>query len=72
MTRLPEGVDWWTMLGASCLAGIGFTMSLSIAGLALDGALLDEAKVAILVGSTVSAILGCAQLTVALRSKPIR
>jgi NhaA family Na+:H+ antiporter len=70
LTRLPEGVDWWTMLGAGCLGGIGFTMSHFIAGLALDGALLDEAKVGILAGSAVNAILGCLLLTVALRSKP--
>jgi NhaA family Na+:H+ antiporter len=63
-TRLPEGVDWKTMIGAGCLGGIGFTMSLFIAGLALEGALLDEAKIGILVGSAVSATVGCALLTV--------
>jgi Na+/H+ antiporter NhaA len=34
-TQLPEGLDWKMMLGAGCLGGIVFTMSLFIAGLAL-------------------------------------
>lgn len=72
LTKLPDGVDWRTMLGAGCLGGIGFTMSLFIAGLALEGALLDEAKIGILVGSAVSAILGCLLLTAALRGRPVR
>ncbi|MEX2174018.1 MAG: Na+/H+ antiporter NhaA [Pirellulaceae bacterium] len=58
IARLPVGVTWKTMVGAGCLAGIGFTMSLFIAGLALDGTLLDAAKVGTLAGSTVSAALG--------------
>jgi Na+:H+ antiporter, NhaA family len=50
------------ILGAGCLAGIGFTMSLFIAGLALHGVELEEAKFGILCGSTLSAIIGCALL----------
>jgi NhaA family Na+:H+ antiporter len=46
------------MAGAGCLAGIGFTMALFIAGLALADPLLDTAKIGILAGSTVSAVLG--------------
>ena len=61
--RLPEGVDWRMMLGAGCLGGIGFTMSLFVAGLALEGTLLEEAKIGILAGSAVSATLGCVLLT---------
>jgi NhaA family Na+:H+ antiporter len=56
--QLPVGVTWRTLLGAGCLGGIGFTMSLFIGSLALDGPLLDAAKIGILVGSTVSALLG--------------
>ena len=59
---LPEGVDWKVLLGAACLAGIGFTMSLFIAGLAFDGELLDAAKVGTLVGSSVSAVAGFVML----------
>lgn len=46
------------MLGAGCLAGIGFTMSLFIARLALDGELLDAGKIGTPTGSTLSALLG--------------
>jgi NhaA family Na+:H+ antiporter len=56
--RLPEGVGWKALLGAGCLGGIGFTMALFIAGLALEGPLLDEAKIGILGGSALSAALG--------------
>ncbi len=62
MGRLPANVNWGGMLGASCLAGIGFTMSLFVAGLALEGELLAAAKFGTLVGSTISAALGCALL----------
>ncbi len=58
LTRLPSGVSWWVMVGAGCLGGIGFTMSLFIAGLAFDGALRDEAKIGILAGSLTSGVLG--------------
>ena len=62
--RLPEGVSWKVMAGAGCLGGIGFTMSLFIAGLAFTGRLLEEAKIGILTGSTVAAGLGCLLLVV--------
>ena len=58
LARLPEGVSWLAMLGGGFLAGIGFTMALFIAGLALDGALLDAAKIGILSGSLVAGIAG--------------
>lgn len=68
--RLPTGVNWRVMLGGACLAGIGFTMSLFIAGLAFPGHadLLLAAKVGVLAGSLVSALLGCALLLLFLRS----
>jgi NhaA family Na+:H+ antiporter len=46
--------------GLSLLCGIGFTMSLFIAGLAFPGAplLVEEAKLGILAGSLVSALAG--------------
>jgi NhaA family Na+:H+ antiporter len=71
LTRLPDGVSWKVLLGAGCLGGIGFTMSLFIAGLGFPGEpdLLDEAKIGILAGSAVSAALGCALLLVFLPRK---
>jgi NhaA family Na+:H+ antiporter len=71
LTRLPEGVNWKVMLGAGCLGGIGFTMSLFIAGLAFKGPdLIGEAKVGILVGSALSALLGCGLLLIFLPARP--
>ncbi len=58
LAKLPDGVGWRMLAGAGCLAGIGFTMALFIADLALTGALLDEAKIGILSGSVLSAVLG--------------
>jgi NhaA family Na+:H+ antiporter len=58
VARLPTGVTWPVLVGAGCLAGIGFTMSLFIAGLGLQGELLDAGKVGILTGSILSAALG--------------
>jgi NhaA family Na+:H+ antiporter len=58
LARLPAGVGWPVLAGGGCLAGIGFTMALFIAGLALEGGLLDAAKIGILGGSALSALLG--------------
>jgi NhaA family Na+:H+ antiporter len=58
VARLPAGVGWKVMVGSGCLAGIGFTMSLFIAGLALDGQLLDAGKIGTLTGSCLSAAAG--------------
>jgi NhaA family Na+:H+ antiporter len=69
LAALPTGVNWNIMLGAGCLAGIGFTMSLFIANLALQGDLLDAGKLGTLLGSTVSAVLGCVLLLVFLPKK---
>jgi NhaA family Na+:H+ antiporter len=55
----PDGVTPRMLLGAGILGGIGFTMALFIAGLAFpDAALLDAAKVGVLVASTVSGVAG--------------
>ena len=58
VAKLPEGVNWKVLLGASCLAGIGFTMSLFITGLALEAELLSAGKIGTLLGSILSALLG--------------
>ena len=55
---LPEGINWKILTAAGCPAGIGFTMALFIAGLALTDEALNYSKVGILVGSAVSAALG--------------
>ena len=69
IARLPAGVNWPVMLGAGCLGGIGFTMSIFVAGLALKGELLDAAKIGTLEGSCVSALLGCGILLATMPKK---
>jgi len=56
--RLPDGVTWSNLAAAGMLAGIGFTMALFIADLALQDEGLDTAKVGVLVGSAISGVLG--------------
>jgi NhaA family Na+:H+ antiporter len=58
LARLPDAVGWHAIAGGGCLAGIGFTMALFVAGLALDGTALEAAKVGVLAGSAASAALG--------------
>ena len=58
LARLPIGVTWAAVAGGGFSAGIGFTMAIFIAGLALQGAMLGAAKVGILAGSVVSAAIG--------------
>lgn len=64
VARLPEGVTWRHIVGGAALAGIGFTVSLFIAGLAFsDPALIAESKIGILAGSVVAGLLGTAILS---------
>jgi Na+:H+ antiporter, NhaA family len=58
-TDLIQGVTWRHILGASCFGGIGFTMSLFISGLSFaTPAYLEYAKIGIIVGSFVCAVMG--------------
>jgi NhaA family Na+:H+ antiporter len=57
--ELPTGARWRQIWGGALLAGIGFTMSIFIASLAFsDPEVLDKAKIGIIVGSLLSAIVG--------------
>ena len=58
LAALPQQLTWRQIHGAACLAGIGFTMSLFIAGLAFEATLLPMAKVGILTASLVSGVIG--------------
>lgn len=60
-TRAP-GLNWPLLAAGGLLTGIGFTMSLFIAGLAYAPAMLDAAKVGILTGSVASAAAGVLML----------
>lgn len=61
---LPAGAGWRSLVGVSFLGGIGFTMSIFIASLAFprSAALLDSAKIGILVASLVAGLAGWALL----------
>lgn len=59
LAQLPSGVTWSMMHGAAWLGGIGFTMSLFVAGLAFgQSALLDAAKVGVLSASIIAGVTG--------------
>ena len=68
IARLPEAVNWTSLFGYACLAGIGFTMSLFIAMLAFnEPALVDAAKRGIIAGSLFAGVAG----TVILKMSPV-
>lgn len=59
IAQLPKNVDFKQLAGVSFLGGLGFTMSLFINGLAYsDAALIDSAKIGILLGSLIAGLLG--------------
>jgi Na+:H+ antiporter, NhaA family len=61
--ELPAGTSWGAVIGLGALAGIGFTVSLFVTGLAFDDpAQQDIAKIGILAASTLAALLGSAIL----------
>lgn len=70
----PSATSWQQIYGASLLAGIGFTMSLFIGGLAFPGneLLMDEVKIGVLFGSVISALVGFLALRLAAQPKRTR
>ncbi|UVO51090.1 Na+/H+ antiporter NhaA [Sphingomonas sp. SUN019] len=71
IARKPHNVTWLQLYGMALVAGIGFTMSLFIGGLAFpgDAALVEQVKIGVLVGSLVSAIGGFVILSLAPRKR---
>ena len=71
--KLPKGSTWLQLYGVSVLTGIGFTMSLFIDSLAFTGEasriFANTDKLAILLGSFVSAVIGFTILKYAPRAK---
>ena len=65
VVKLPANTTWKAFASVCVVCGIGFTVSMFIADLSYAGlgeagaALLDQAKLGVLVGSVVSAVLGC-------------
>ena len=65
---LPHGSTWKAFASVCVVCGIGFTVSMFIADLSYSGlgatgeALLNEAKLGVLCGSVIAAVLGSALL----------
>ena len=65
VVKLPTGTTWQSFASVCVVCGIGFTVSmfiadLSYASLGADGAaMLGQAKLGVLLGSVISALLGC-------------
>ncbi|GAA4818053.1 Na+/H+ antiporter NhaA [Nocardioides caeni] len=70
LARMPEGTSWSQLVGVGAVAGIGFTVSLFIAGLSFPGSevLTADAKVGILIASVLAAVVGVVVLLVSGRS----
>ena len=64
----PAGASWLMLIAVACLGGIGFTMSIFVDNLAFDKAthqtFIDMGKIAILISSTVAAMLGTLLITI--------
>ncbi|MDB5800013.1 MAG: Na+/H+ antiporter NhaA [Rhodocyclales bacterium] len=69
--RLPADLKWRHIFGAGLLGGIGFTMSIFIGNLAFVGnaEIVNASKMAILLASLTSGLLGFAWLRFARRQK---
>ena len=70
LAKLPEGAGWAAVYGVALLAGIGFTMSLFIGGLAFEGGSFNHlaaTRVGVLAGSLLSAAAGYVVLRLTLR-----
>ncbi len=66
IARLPHGAGWLHIYGISCLAGVGFTMSLFIGSLSFGNPeLMNQVRMGVLSGSLVSAVLGYTALMLA-------
>lgn len=59
VSRLPNGLKWTHITGASLLAGIGFTMSIFVSGLAfIDIMTVQYSQISVLIASLVSVLFG--------------
>lgn len=59
IATLPENVNWFHMLGAAILGGVGFTMAIFVANLAFPGEfMVAEAKLGILTASLLAGVIG--------------
>jgi NhaA family Na+:H+ antiporter len=67
---LPDGVQWRHVLGASVVAGVGFTVSLFITALAFDDTqLVAEAKLGVFIASLLAGLAGAGVLAIGHRRR---
>jgi Na+/H+ antiporter NhaA len=77
-TGLRPTLSWPVILGGGTVAGIGFTVSLLIAGIAFDGQQLEEAKLGVLGGAVMASLLSwivfriIARLPAEVRARQVR
>ena len=69
--QMPSNANWLTLYAVGVLTGIGFTMSLFVGNLAFIDHMndMDGVKIGVLVGSTLSAILGYLLLVLVSKKK---
>ena len=70
LCTLPTDLKWKNIIGAGCLAGIGFTMSIFITLLAFDNSdIINDSKIAILIASIVAGMVGFIFLKLTLKKQ---
>ncbi|MEN9450299.1 MAG: Na(+)/H(+) antiporter NhaA [Pseudomonadota bacterium] len=64
LAKLPYQVNWWHIYGTALICGIGFTMSLFIAGLAFgENELTSLVRLGVFIGSILSGVAGYSVLS---------
>jgi NhaA family Na+:H+ antiporter len=73
VAKFPSDISWIHIIGASLLAGIGFTMSIFVSGLAFeDATTIQFSQISVLIASTVAALLGMLWFYFFVKKKPLK
>ena len=68
--KLPNDLNWKSIMGVGFLGGIGFTMSIFITLLAFDNVeLQNDSKITILIASVIAAVIGFVALNFILKNR---
>jgi Na+:H+ antiporter, NhaA family len=71
--KLPDDLNWKSIIGVGFLGGIGFTMSIFITLLAFDDfGLQNDSKITILIASVIAAIVGFISLYFSLKKASLQ
>ncbi len=72
LCKLPDDLNWKSIVGVGFLGGIGFTMSIFIALLAFDNqTIINNAKFVILISSLIAGLIGFVGLKLTLKQATI-